>query len=342
MRRAKIEYHIRVKVLTTAGGKASVAAEASEPVQIMPIFSWWQERQSNVPSRSSPLYESINTPRPSISGSNRIVHQEKTLKKGVLGKKKGVVSVSIEAPESYVINVGEKESGVALCMPISLRYSPISADLPLKVRTLSARLHANTKYNVDSRHQSHLARTWSTNVTILKTSTPSTSTPLWLEDSTSEKLAFVANMLMPMNLPPAAGSSVEKGATVLLPSFETCMISRSYDVEVKIGFEGGSDVVIRVPTSIVAKPATSVAETQFESAIIAADNWSPPEQEVLAGIESELLRPTAQNLNTDDIRPLDQEETGEATPPDYQLLVAADKLGAQNQHVTGVAATVYI
>jgi len=224
------------------------------------------------------------------------------LKKGFLGKKKGRVTVSMEVPDSYHINVGQSDNTVnPLSMPIKMRYTPISADLPPNVSSLSARLHARTKYNVDSGKDPRNSGVYNTSVTLLKASTPSTSTPLWLEESTTNQLSFVSNLLIPMNLPPAAGSPSSKGQKVLLPSFDFCLISRSYELEVKIGFEGGSEVVLRLPTSIIAKPATSAAETALEEAVRIADHWTPPGQETVAGeVEPELLRPTLLTLNIND------------------------------------------
>jgi Bul1 C terminus len=151
---------------------------------------------------------------------------------------------------------------------------------------------------------------------------------------------------MPMDLPPAACASVEKDTKVLLPSFESCMVTRSYEVEVKIGFEGG-DVVLRVPTSIITKPATSLEETALETAIRAADNWTPPGREATDEVRPQPLRPTALELATDDIQPVEEADEEESraeavvvaspTPPDYELLVSVDKYGV-SQRVTALAA----
>ena len=182
-----------------------------------------------------------------------------------------------------------------------MRYSPISKDLPPNVSSLSARLHALTSYSVGSRKDPRNVGVYNTSTTILRASTPSTSTPLWFEDSTSGQPCFVSNLLVPMCLPPAAGTPDAKDQKVLLPSFESCTISRSYQIEVRIGFDGGSDVALRVPVSIVVKPATSADEATFDDAIQIADNWVPPNHGTGADeIEPELLRPTAFNLNIRD------------------------------------------
>jgi hypothetical protein len=304
--RSKIEYKVHVKVLSMVTGKSTIAAEAVETVQLLPIYTWWESRRSQQISSTSPTYELTESP---LAASPKIVQAEKKLKKGLFGKTRGTVVVSIETADSYYINIGQSETNLAhsLSIPINLRYCPISADLPPSISSLSVRLHGKTSYNVDSCRELRNAGAYTTSVTILRTSTPSTSTPLWLEDSTSSQSSFVSNLLVPMNLP----STTAKGKKVLLPSFETCLISRSYEVEIRIGFEGGSDVVLRVPASIVAKPATAAAETAFDNVVQLADNWTPPGQDLVAGeVETDLLRPTRFNLNinhSESPEPLDTE-----------------------------------
>lgn len=311
--RSKIEYQVQVKILSKVDGKSTVAAEAIEPVQILPLYSWWQSLRPQLRSES-PTYERVEPPVGSPSESNPLntVNAEGKIRKGFWGKKKGTVSVSIDVPDTYHINVGHSPgtSHNPLSMPIKMRYSPISADLPPSVSSLSARLHARTAYNVDWRKDPRNSGVYTTNVTILKTSTPSTSTPLWLEDSTSSQLSFISNLLVPINLPPAVGSRTAKGDKVLLPSFESCLISRSYEIEIRIGFHGGSEVTLRIPTLIVAKPGTAAAEAAFDNAIRIADNWTPPGQEVVASeVEPELPRPTQFNLNINDSARSDSSDT---------------------------------
>src|SRR5277367_4050435 len=164
MIRSKIEYEVRVKVLSIVDGKSKVAAESVEPVQIIPLYPWWQSRR---PRQTSPSYELVESPSqtPSEHGQPTIVEVEKTLKKGFLGKKKGRVAVSMEIPDSYYINVGQRDNTVnPLSMPIKMRYSPISADLPPNVNSLCARLHVRTKYNVDGGKEPHNANVYSTSI----------------------------------------------------------------------------------------------------------------------------------------------------------------------------------
>lgn len=291
-----------MKVITTLDNRTSVVAEATEPVQILPVYSWWHRRQSQFSSQSSPTYEQVQSPleeSPEVPVS-KVIETERVLKKGLFGKKKGKVSVSIEVPDSYYVNVGQRGTTCpnSLSMPVTMRYTPISADLPPNVSSLGARLQAHTYYNVDGRTNPGNAGTYHTSITILKTSTPSTSTPLWLEDDSSNQLSFVSNLLIPMTLPSAAGNTTEKGAKILLPSFESCLISRTYDIEIKIGFDGGNEILVRVPTQILAKPGTSEEEVAVETAIREADEWVPPDQVEATEVEPELMRPTLQNIRS--------------------------------------------
>jgi hypothetical protein len=292
---------IHVKVLAASDNRTSVVSEAFEPIQILPVYSWWHRRRSELSSQASPTYERVPLPtQEPDTPAARTIEAEKVIKKGLFGKKKGKVSVNIEVPDSYYIHVGQGgvDAPNSAFMPVKMRYTPISADLPPNVSSLGARLNAHTSYNVDGRGNPGNAGMYNSSVTILKTSTPSTSTPLWLEDSTRSQLTFTSNLLIPMTLPPAPGSTTEKGAKVLLPSFESCLISRTYDLEVRIGFEGSGDVFLRIPTTILAKPATSEAECAMETAIREADEWVPPEQAVATEVDRELLRPTLDNLRS--------------------------------------------
>ena len=89
-------------------------------------------------------------------------------------------------------------------------------------------------------------------------------------------MCFLTEFIVPLNLPPTASLSKTKGTSVLLPSFECCSISLSYEIELKIGLEIGGDISVRFPANIVAKPGTSLAEVEFEEAIRTADSWSSP------------------------------------------------------------------
>src|SRR5271163_2149454 len=52
--RAKIEYEIRVKMLSSVNGQSVSVAEVSEPIQIMPLYPWFQRRQCGRSHESSP------------------------------------------------------------------------------------------------------------------------------------------------------------------------------------------------------------------------------------------------------------------------------------------------
>jgi len=284
----------------------------------------------------------------------------------------------VEGPESFELSVGHDETQQlppnSLTLPIKMRYVPITPDLPPNVTAISARLHSRTTFNVDSGKDFRNSGTYQSSNLILKASTPSPSTPLWVEDESSPDLSFVANLVMPVTLPPAAGSPDPKNQKVLLPSFESCFVSRSYEVEVRIGFDGRSEIALRIPISILAKPATQKAESELESAIQEADNWTPPGHETLnSSVEPELLRPTLRTLRIDDRSSVrsSEESTGTVTesprmqsrdfqgccvedvvppvtpnvpceaPPDYSLVVqtvSTDKDNGVQQTVTAVFA----
>ena len=327
--RSKIQYKVRVKVLSLNNGKKTVAAEASERVQILSLYTWWQHQFSG---NTSPTYEEMESPAGTGSpvANPKVTRVEKVLKKGLLGKKRGVISIGIEAPDSYDISVGTSETvKTAVSVAIQMRYSPITADLPPKISILSAKLLAHTTYNVDSNQDRRNQGVYSTSVKLIKPLTPSTSAPLWLEDSSSGELAFVSNLLVPISLPPAAGTRSVKGEKVLIPSFESCLISRSYEIEIRIGFDGGSDIMGRVPATILAKPPTCAAGRVLNDAIRSANEWTPPDQDAIArDLEPELLRPSIHNLHLRDIpsRDDDSSPTDSATPQPSTLITQTNQL----------------
>lgn len=358
--RAKINYCLRVRVVKDLNGKHSIAAEATEPVHIFPVYAWWSQRPAPISHESSPDYERVESPfrSPQESLQPRVIEREKVLKKGLFGKKRGKIAVGVEVQDSYYISIGHKHTTMSnsISLPIKMRYSPISADLPPNVSSLSARLHARTTYSVDP-SKPHFTGTYGTSLTILKSPTPSTATPLWLEDSSTSAISFVANLLIPMTLPSAAGSSQKQ---VLLPSIQSCHISRSYEIEVKIGFDGGNEIGLKVPTTIIAKPATLNDELAFEQRVKTADDWSSPD-DAETEVEPELLRPTFRSLRNNDNEREEDENLGPSDwdniaavvdlvrsegveeltepPPDYELVIALiNKNNRVHERITAVAA----
>ena len=357
--RSKIKYCVRVRVVKNLNGKHSIAAEANEPVHIFPVYAWWSKRPAPMSHESSPDYERVESPfrPPQESLQPRVIEREKVLKKGLFGKKRGKIAIGVEVQDSYYISVGHNHATMpnSKSLPIKMRYSPMSADLPPNVSSLSARLHARTTYSVDP-SKPHFTGTYGTSLAILKSSTPSTATPLWLEDSSTSAISFVANLLIPMTLPSAPGSSQKQ---VLLPSFQSCHISRSYEIEVKIGLDGGNEIVLKVPTTIIAKPATQNDELAFEQQVNAADDWSPPD-DAESELEPELLRPTFLTLRNNDNERVEDENLASSDqesipavvdlarsegveeptepPPDYELMIAPISKNRVHERITAVAA----
>ena len=140
------------------------------------------------------------------------------------------VGIELRIPKMSVSARPKRSKRLSLSLSIHLRYSPITADLPPKIYLLSAKLQAPTTYNVDSNQERKNEGVYSTSFKSLKPPTPLTSAPLWLEDSSSSDPSFISNLLVPVTLPPVAGTTSVKGQKVLIPSFESCLISRSYEI----------------------------------------------------------------------------------------------------------------
>ena len=169
-------------------------------------------------------------------------------------------------------------------MSVTLKYIAHSNLPPPRITTFSSCLHISTAFSVTSSFQPKLSSTYETGYKLLKGATPSKSSCIWRKGSHSQQTCYLTDLIIHLNLPPTVGSSKNKGTFVLLPSFECCSISRSYQIELKIGLEIGGDISVRFPASILAKPDTSLAETEFKEAISIADPWSSPHyNDVLVG-----------------------------------------------------------
>ena len=178
--RSKIQYEVHVKVLSRIDGKLKVVAEAREPIQVMPTYLRWQNCHFPLVAQTSPAYEPLQSSAFNPPCTKKIAFAQKNLRKGFLRQSKGSLTVSVEIPGRFHLNVGNLE-GNSFSLPVILRYFPVSADVPPRVRSLSARLYAITKYNVDSGIDFRNVNSYATTIPLLNASTPSTSTPLWLE-----------------------------------------------------------------------------------------------------------------------------------------------------------------
>jgi len=263
--------------------KTTVVAEAIQHVQILPVYPQWNLNRMQI----SPVSEHVDSSLQN-SGPREV---EKVLKSGVLGKKKGVVNVSVQIPDCFAVTVDDITTH-SMSIPVVLRYSPIKGDSPPNITLLAARLHAKTDYNVDSRHYSAFSGTYNCSIIILRPYTPSPLT--WIEDLSSDQLFFTSNLTIPLALPYLVGSSTTKG-TKLLPSFESCLISRSYQIEIKLGFGGSNDIIYRAPIRILAKLGD---EATFTSAMETIDEQAPFQGSIVGEVDFQMTRPRAANFDS--------------------------------------------
>lgn len=266
--------------MSNVKGNTFRIAEAYHAVQIIPVYASWHAQQV-----SKGLGQATEV-GPNLELGKRTVQKDKLLKTGILRKTLGQVSISMDILPSYAIKL-DINSPNSISMPIKLRYLGQSNAPPPKITKLSARLYIFTKSTANLPPHLNLSSTYRTSLTVLKAATPSTSTSLWEEESHCGQLCSTMNLTIPLNLPPTAGSSKIKGENVLLPSFETLLISRSYDVEVKIDFENGGEVLLHCPIIFVAKPGTSAGETELDARIHHADSGGSPTYESILNANSE-------------------------------------------------------
>jgi Bul1 C terminus len=296
--RSKIEYQICVQVHSRSGGKNSLAAETVEQVKVVPVFQWWSRRHLHQVHRNFAFRDFV-----------------KVIKKGVFGKKKGKMNINIQVPEYYEIAV--ESTANSLSIPVNLRYYPASVDVPPNVTSLVAKLHSSTQYNVDAGRNSIFSGMYSSTVVMHRNWTPSPLT--WANGiDPSGRVVFTSTFLLPASLPSLVGPS-GKG-TKLLPSFESCLVSRSYSIEVKISFEGRNELACRFPIQFLAKPKD---EQVFNAVMESADEWLAGEELLRRPVDAEFMRPPSFESG---VHPMDQAlHGGGDAPPVYEINTTGNK-----------------
>lgn len=117
--------------------------------------------------------------------------------------------------------------------------------------------------------------------------------------------------------------------------------------------------MLKVPTAIIAKPATLGDIAAFEQRVKAADDWSSPD-DAETEVEPELLQPTLITLRNNDIEREEDEDLGlndqesiavavdsvrsvsvdehTEAPPDYELVISPINKNCVHERITAVAA----
>jgi hypothetical protein len=254
--------------LRAVGVKLFKSAEAFHPVYILPVYAWWRAISQDG-SKNSAASDSSD---PELTGGN-FVQKDKAMT-NIFQKKMGTLSMRVPRQPQHAIKLHclRTNSVNSISIPVELHYLGNMDTPPPYIESISSRLHVTTSFNVGPTGG---ASTYKTNVVLLNAGTPSKSSYMWVKSVQSDELSWDTKLQVCLILPPTASPSQVKRTNVLLPTFRTCWISRSYELQLKLGFDFGGSILITVPITILARPSTHSAEAKLEEAFSRDEEQSP-------------------------------------------------------------------
>jgi len=254
--------------LKAVGVELFKSAEAFHPVYILPVYPWWRAISQDDPKNSAASDSSV----PELTGGN-FVQEDKAIT-NLFQKTMGTLSMRVSGQPHHSIRLycPKTNSANSISLPVQLHYLGNLDTPPPYIKSISSRLLVTTSFNVGPTGG---ASTYKTNVVLLNAGTPSKSSYMWVKSVQSDQLSWDTTLQVCLILPPTASPSHVKRTKVLLPTFRTCWISRSYELQVKIGFDFGGSILTTVPITILARPSTHSREAKLEEAFSRDEEQSP-------------------------------------------------------------------
>jgi len=281
---AKIIYAIKIKVSRTRerDGVVEVLAEKSQKVQIRPARE--EEPPLNVDGKSDEYR----------------LREEKTVRKGMLKGKAGRLSAETLQPHSLSATpVDRSQSSTNTTARILLRFDPIdSQSLPPRLGSLSTKLKVNTWYASHPRNdfprksQLLLDMTQGLYSESIALSSRCVASAQWQRHESdrlarrdsgisdcsdnfasgiaspssiySGKVFYTAELIVPIALPTNKN---------FIPTFHTCLISRTYSLGLSLSVHGGPSISLKVPIQLSAEGSTnSIASRRASEAAAVVAN----------------------------------------------------------------------
>jgi len=195
----------------------------------------------------------------------------------------GTLSMTVEQMSPSVIKLFclKTSSLNSISIPVKLHYSGNVDAAPPCVKSVHSRLLVSTSFHMKWAGNSDITSTYKTNVVLLNEGAPSRSSYVWTESVQADQITWDTSLQVSLILPPTACSSHVKGTKVLLPSFRTCWISRAYEIELKFAFDYGGNMVIILPITVLARPATASAQAMLKEAFSKRDHEEAPSYELV-------------------------------------------------------------
>lgn len=266
----RIEYSVSVRVIQRAltHGRKTIPAEKLHKLRITPA-----------------LEEQPPLDTDDLDGYCR--HEEKKIRRGLLGRTIGTVCAEVKQPQSFILPAIEAEnrSAITTTPTVMLRFDPDTPDIqPPRLGRLSAKLNASTffaskpmsdfpsraKYVYDA-SQGLYAETLNLNCRSMESVQWTKHEPeaagnaqaarhdsvvsikSTASNTRSGKPFYTAHFIVPTTLPTNKS---------FVPTFHSCLASRTYALELSINFSSQSrgpnlfnNIDLRVPVQIVAAPS---------------------------------------------------------------------------------------
>jgi hypothetical protein len=252
--------------LRAVGVELFKSAEAFHPVYILPVYAWWSAISQDGSKSSAASDSSV----PELTGEN-FVQKDKSIT-NLFQKTMGTLSMIVAGQPHHSIKLycPKTNSANSISIPVQLHYVGNLDTPPPYIKSISSRLLVTTSFNVGPTGG---ASAYKTNVVLLNAGTPSKSSYMWTVQS--DERSWDTTLRVCLILPPTASPSHAKRTKVLLPTFRTCWISRSYELQLKIGFDFGGSILTTVPITILARPSTHSGEAKLEEAFSRDEEQSP-------------------------------------------------------------------
>lgn len=269
----RISYHIQVKMLRRreSDGKAITLADSSRKVRILPNF----EEVPPVHIEDHP--------------GEYVLRVEKDIRKGIFKGKMGRLTAEAEQPKSLRLSK-DSPCPATTTVPVSLWFTPSDQSLePPKLGILTAKLKVSTFFSTSM--ISYIPRP-SSRVNdaflgyygeSLLLSSRCMESVKWSKQPSSPA-TYKATLLVPITAPKAKE---------LAPSFMTCLISRSYTLDLLVTVQASThshpSVSLKIPLQ-VSNPSTSSSPVAI-AASANLDEFFTPRSTAPPPLESDQNRP---------------------------------------------------
>lgn len=228
----------------------------------MPISKWWNHIQRPLSGVGQYLRKGPS------DGELEVFQKEIIFKTGVFRTVQGKGSVTAYVPPIFPVRLDFRRtmSSTLYFVSIVIEYRAILGHVPPDITGVSSQLKASTSVVPDSSYTPRFTGPYRTTIATSNMITPS-SKGLWQKRIGNENTRWMAEISLPLDLPPIAGFQKRKGQKALVPTFSTCRITRTYEIEARFQFAFGGDCTIRFPVNFRLQLWSKQDEEVFQQSV---------------------------------------------------------------------------